>query len=93
MLTSFAIVYIFTKPFLHSKVYELHTDLGITTFTGSANLTEGGLRNNTELICKTTSNEGQLEEFWVNLWENSILVDEEVINLFSDLPKVSQLQN
>lgn len=83
-------LFIFSLNLLHSKVYELHTDSGITTYTGSANLTEGGLRNNNELICKTTSNEGQLEEFWVNLWENSILVDEEVINLFSDLPKVSQ---
>ncbi|WP_342598780.1 phospholipase D family protein [Psychrobacillus sp. FSL H8-0483] len=87
LLSTFSTVYIVNEPFLHTKVYEIHTEDLIVTYSGSANLTEGGLFNNFELTVKSESTKNQLEEFWDDLWQLCIEVNEEVIALYQQYPK------
>ena len=87
-LLTFATVYIMPEPFLHSKAYEVHTKNRITTYTGSANLTEGGLFNNNELMTKSISTDAPMEAFWEYFWENCVTVNDEIINLYRELPVV-----
>lgn len=86
LLSTFSTVYIVHEPFLHSKVYELHTEDSIITYCGSANLTEGGLINNYELMVKNESDKELLDNFWEDLWQNSIKVNDEVIALYQQYP-------
>lgn len=91
-LLTFATVYIVHDPFLHSKAYEVHSKNIITTYTGSANLTEGGLFNNSELMTKSVGSEAPLEAFWDYLWENCVSVNDEIINFYRELPTVEPSQ-
>ncbi|MFB7159530.1 phospholipase D family protein [Lysinibacillus sp. NPDC056232] len=91
-LLTFATVYIVHEPFLHSKAYEVHSKNIITTYIGSANLTEGGMFNNNELMIKSVSAIAPLEEFWDYLWQNCISVNDEVITLYRELPAVEPSQ-
>lgn len=86
LLSSFATVYILEESFLHSKVYEIHQDTGVITYTGSANLTEGGFTTNSEMMCKTLADVWPLEDYWDYLCEHSVLVTDEVLELYSELP-------
>lgn len=86
LLSTFSTVYIVNEPFLHSKVYEIHKSDSITTYSGSANLTEGGLSNNRELMVKHITDESSLSEFWDILWQECVVVNNEVINLYEDYP-------
>ncbi|MGE6602702.1 restriction endonuclease PLD domain-containing protein [Lysinibacillus fusiformis] len=88
LLSTFSTVYIVHEPFLHSKVYELHTEDSVITYCGSANLTEGGLINNYELMVKNKSNKELLDNFWEDLWQNSFEVDDEVIALYHQYSSV-----
>lgn len=88
LLSTFSTVYIVHEPFLHSKVYELDVKDSIITYCGSANLTEGGLFNNFELMVKNETHEELLDKFWENLWQNSIEVNDEVITLYQQYPSV-----
>lgn len=85
-LSTFSSVYIVDEPFLHSKIYELHSKDSTITYCGSANLTEGGLINNFELMVKNEASSEELSDFWEELWQNCVEVSTEVIELYEKFP-------
>lgn len=90
-LATFATVHIIHQPFLHTKAYEIHSKDKVTTYTGSANLTDGGLFNNFELMAKLEGTSAPLQTFWEDLWQKCILVDEEIIQFYQELPIVEAI--
>lgn len=89
-LLQLADVYIVQQPFLHAKVFELKTDKGYICYCGSANVTAGGLRNNTELMVKQQHQEEVLAHFWTSLYERCVIVDERVIEVYDAHPVIEK---
>ena len=89
-LQALADVYIVQPPFLHAKVFELKTADGYIRYCGSANVTAGGLRDNTELMVKQKGRDDVLASFWDTLYERAIAVDERVIQAYEGYPKEEQ---
>jgi len=85
-LSTFAEVFIVNKPFLHTKVYEIDYEDETVIYSGSANLTDGGLLNNLELMTKNKTTDKPLAQFWGDLWQISVEVTNEVIELYESFP-------
>ncbi|KQU24049.1 hypothetical protein ASG65_19125 [Bacillus sp. Leaf13] len=87
VLYPFTSTFLVVQPFLHSKIYEFHLLDKVLFYHGSANLTDGGISQNTEFMSKVTHGKSPISDFWEHITENSIAVTKDVISLFETYQK------